>query len=98
MTGLASLREQLDAADDRILEAIAARCAVIRAIAEYKRAHGVPMSHPDRINYVRGRYRRFAECIPADAERFERVAAELIEVACELETELMAEDTPRAEV
>ena len=96
MTGLASLREQLDAADDRILQAIAERCSVIRAIAEYKRVNGVPMSHPVRIRYVRERYRQFAASIRMDADRLDRVAAELIEAACELETTLMAQGEPEA--
>jgi 4-amino-4-deoxychorismate mutase len=90
MSELASLREQLDAADDRIFDAVAQRYAVIRAIAEYKRVHGVPMNHPARIDHVRERYRKFAAMIRIDADRLDRVAIELIGAACELETMLMA--------
>ncbi len=97
MTDLDGLRERLDAADDRILEAVAMRCAVIRDIAEYKRIHGVPMNHPDRIEYVRERYRRFAESIQIDARRLDLVAVALIEAACELETRLMAARAPEAQ-
>ncbi len=97
MTELADLRKRLDAADDRILEAVAARYAVIREIAEYKRIHGVPMSHPARVEYVRERYRKFAESIRIEASRLELVAVHLIEAACDLETRLMAASAPGAE-
>lgn len=94
MTELADLRKRLDATDDRILAAVAERYEVIRDIAEYKRVHGVPMSHPDRIAHVRERYRRFAETIGIEADRLELVAVQLIEAACALETKLMAAGEP----
>ncbi len=97
MTDLADLRERLDAADNRILEAVAARYAVIRDIAEYKRVHGIPMSDPDRVEYVRERYRKFAQDIQIEAGRLELVAVQLIEAACDLETRLMATGAPGAE-
>ncbi|WP_327031005.1 chorismate mutase [Micromonospora sp. NBC_01740] len=92
MDELDRLRHELDVVDLRILEAIKSRFDVIRRIARHKQASGVPMMQSDRVSFVRSRYAAYglAHGIPDDL--LDRIAAELIETACRLEDELMAND------
>ncbi|RDI23192.1 chorismate mutase [Rhodococcus sp. AG1013] len=58
--GLARLRAELDAIDDRLLEDIRARIDVCVRIAEVKRHQGIPMMQPGRVNLVQSRAEEFA--------------------------------------
>jgi chorismate mutase-like protein len=90
MSGLDSYRERLDDLDDRISNLLGERFDVCREIADYKRAHEIPMMQPDRVAAVRARYlARGAELdLPVDFSKglFEL----LIAATCKMEDELIA--------
>lgn len=94
MSDLTRLREDLDEADGDILAAVARRFEVIRAIAEYKKAHGVAMMQSDRVAFVERRYRDFATEAGITPDLLGRIAQELIEAACDLELQLMGDADP----
>lgn len=87
--GLEPYRRRLDGLDDEIARLLGERFEVCREIARYKRANGIPMMQPDRVDAVRERYlARGAEAkLPADfsAGLFEL----LIAATCKEEDELM---------
>lgn len=89
MNGLAPFRRRLDELDEEITRLLGERFAICREIALHKRAHGIPMMQPGRVEDVRARYlRRGAEVqLPADFTTglFEL----LIGATCRLEDELM---------
>ncbi|MDX1460198.1 MAG: bifunctional chorismate mutase/prephenate dehydrogenase [Xanthomonadales bacterium] len=73
--GIATLRERLDAIDDRIIDLIAERQAVVTAIGEHKRATGAPLRHYEREREVIERGMARAE----DKGVSGRVAREILE-------------------
>jgi chorismate mutase len=87
--GLEPYRRRLDGLDDEIARLLGERFEVCREIARYKRANGIPMMQPDRVNAVRDRYLARGEeaNLPSDfsAELFEL----LIAATCKEEDELM---------
>ena len=89
MSGLEPYRRRLDRLDDEIARLLGERFEVCREIARYKRANGIPMMQPDRVDAVRERYlARGAEAkLPAEfsANLFEL----LIAATCKEEDELM---------
>lgn len=88
--GLEPYRRRLDGLDDRIAGLLGERFEVCREIARYKRANGIPMMQPDRVEAVRERYlaRGVEAKLPPDfsAGLFEL----LIAATCKEEDELMA--------
>ncbi|WP_255945200.1 chorismate mutase [Streptomyces odontomachi] len=94
MSDLDALRDRLDDADRRILEAIADRFEIIRAIAAYKGANDVPMMQPARVSVVQEHYAQAADRIGIPSEHLRSVATSLIAAACDLETRLMADGEP----
>ena len=91
MSGLDAFRARLDELDEEIARLLGERFEVCREIARHKRAHGIPMMQPGRVEAVRERYmRRGGEVrLPADftAALFEL----LIGATCKLEDELMSQ-------
>jgi chorismate mutase len=83
-------RRRLDELDDAIAGLLGERFEICRAIARHKRAHGIPMMQPHRVDAVRARYlERGAEAKLPDqfsADLFEL----LIAATCKEEDELMA--------
>ncbi|HEX5853068.1 MAG TPA: chorismate mutase [Solirubrobacteraceae bacterium] len=90
MSGLGPFRKRLDELDEEIVRLLGARFDTCREIAMHKRAHGIPMMQPGRVELVRARYlRRGAEVrLPVD---FTSALFELlIDATCGMEDELMA--------
>lgn len=87
--GLEPYRRRLDGLDDEIARLLGERFEVCREIARYKRANGIPMMQPNRVDAVRERYlERGAEAkLPPQfsADLFEL----LIAATCKEEDELM---------
>lgn len=88
--GLEPHRRRLDRLDDEIAGLLGERFEICREIARYKRANGIPMMQPHRVDAVRERYLARG----AEANLPERFSAELFELliaaTCREEDELMA--------
>jgi chorismate mutase/prephenate dehydratase len=63
-TGLAALREQIDATDDRILELLEERARLVARAVEHKRATGLALHDPEREQRVLARVERQARTRP----------------------------------
>lgn len=94
MTDLDHLRQRLDDIDQRILDAITDRYTVIRAIADHKRTHQVPMMQPGRVAYVQDRYAAAADRVGIPAQHLRDIAGILINAACDLEDDLIDGASP----
>ncbi|HEU4905008.1 MAG TPA: chorismate mutase [Solirubrobacterales bacterium] len=88
--GLEPHRRRLDRLDDEIAGLLGERFEICREIARYKRASGIPMMQPHRVDAVRERYLARG----AEAKLPERFSADLFELliaaTCREEDELMA--------
>jgi chorismate mutase len=90
VSGLEPFRLRLDELDEEIVRLLGERFDTCREIALHKRANGIPMMQPGRVQEVRARYlERGAQVkLPTDftAALFEL----LIDATCGMEDELMA--------
>ena len=88
--GLEPHRRRLDQLDDEIAGLLGERFEICRQIARYKRANGIPMMQPHRVDAVRERYLARGE----QAKLPEQFSADLFELliaaTCKEEDELMA--------
>jgi len=88
--GLEPHRRRLDQLDDEIAGLLGERFEICRKIARYKRANGIPMMQPHRVDAVRERYLARGE----EARLPEQFSADLFELliasTCKEEDELMA--------
>jgi len=88
--GLEPHRRRLDQLDDEIAGLLGERFKICRQIARYKRANGIPMMQPHRVDAVRERYLARGE----EAKLPEQFSADLFELliaaTCKEEDELMA--------
>ncbi|MCW2689526.1 MAG: 4-amino-4-deoxychorismate mutase [Mycobacterium sp.] len=82
---LETLRAELDRIDAEFLEALGARIAVCRSIAQYKREHRVPMMQPHRIGVVQQRAARFAEANGLDLTFMKQLYDLIIGETCRIE-------------
>jgi len=83
--GLATLRNELDAIDGRLLELLRQRLDCCRSIAEYKRRHGIAMMQPDRVAFVQERAVRYAEAHALDPTFARNLYQMVVTEACRLE-------------
>jgi 4-amino-4-deoxychorismate mutase len=88
--GLDPHRRRLDQLDDEIAGLLGQRFEICREIAHYKRANGIPMMQPHRVDAVRERYLARGE----EAKLPRQFSADLFELliaaTCREEDELIA--------
>ena len=89
---LHDLRQRIDALDDRIIELIAERARIARAVAACKRRHGIAVRLPDRIQAVMER------CAAVGAERgldpnyARQLWSVIIEETCRIEEQSLQQE------
>lgn len=86
---LAGLRRELDDADACVLAALQRRFELVRAVAQVKAEHGVPVMQPARVDSVVARYTAFAAEHGLGEGAFARLAETVIDIACALEEQLI---------
>ncbi len=89
MQVLEPFRREIDAIDDRIVELLARRRAIVGEVALVKLQHGIPARLPDRITQVRERNAGHAESLGLDPDLVRRLYDLLIEDACAAEERLI---------
>ncbi|MGO9320846.1 MAG: chorismate mutase [Solirubrobacteraceae bacterium] len=90
MSGLDPFRRRLDELDDQIARLLGERFEVCREIANFKRAHDLPMMQPGRVAEVRARYLARGREVELPPGFTEELFAVLIAATCKMEDELMA--------
>lgn len=89
MSKLDSFRVRLDELDDQLARLLGERFDVCREIAQYKRAHGIPMMQPERVDAVRARYLARGAEVDLPPDFTERLFELLIAATCKMEDELI---------
>ena len=91
MTRLDTLRDEIDAVDDRIVELLGVRQRIIGRVAEVKQAHDIPIVLAERIGAVKDRNAANGAALGLDPEFVRRLYQLIIDEACTLETRAMAQ-------
>jgi chorismate mutase len=89
---LESLRAQLDALDQVLLDTVRDRIRCCMRIADAKRRHGVPMMQPRRIAIVQHRAASYAAEHGIDPEFLHRLYRLMIDETCRVEDLVIAGD------
>ncbi len=79
-TRLGELRQAVDAADELLLQALAARARAVAQVWAWKRREGVDRLDPGRETALRARLLARAEALGLDAPAVERVLGQVIGV------------------
>jgi 4-amino-4-deoxychorismate mutase len=85
MDELSAFRSQLNQLDDEIIRLLGRRFDICRAVAEYKRAKGIPMMQPARVAEVKERCAELAVARNVSPEFSRRLYGLIIDEACRLE-------------
>ena len=91
MTELDDFRREIDAIDDDILALLGKRFAVVRRVADYKGPRGIPAIIPERIEAVREGCARRGARLGVDADFLRVLYSLIIDEACRIEEERIAE-------
>jgi chorismate mutase-like protein len=86
---LAPYRAEIDAIDEQIIDLLARRHDVIRAVAALKADTGIPMMQPARIEAQKERCARLAAEAGLDPAFVERLFTLIIDEGCEFEQTLI---------
>jgi len=86
---LAPYRRRIEALDEKIVELLAQREAVIREVAEVKENEDIPAVIPQRVDYVRDRAARIGGEKGLDPDYIAELYALIIDHSCTLEDILM---------
>jgi len=88
--GLAGLRRRIDSLDDRIVDLLGERFALVREVAAYKSRRNIPAVIPERIEQVIERCIARGRRHGLDAEMLRDVYRRLIQEACRVEEEILS--------
>jgi 4-amino-4-deoxychorismate mutase len=86
---LNAFRERIDALDATLVELLAHRLEVCREVARWKRAHGIPMMQPERVEAVKHRCAELGVARGLDADFMRSLYGLIIDHACALEDEII---------
>ena len=82
---LTELRRAIDGVDDELVALFAKRFELVKEVAEFKKAHGLPAAIPSRVAEVVARVRREAEAQRFSPETAEKLWRHLIADMIEFE-------------
>jgi chorismate mutase-like protein len=91
MTSLPDFRAHIDALDTQIIRALADRLSVCREVAVFKKAHGIPMMQPGRVEVVKERAAAAAVAAGLNRAFILQLYSLIIDEACRIEDDLMQE-------
>ncbi|GAA1902369.1 hypothetical protein GCM10009716_10310 [Streptomyces sodiiphilus] len=92
--GIEDLRNRLDAIDAQLLDRLRARIECCVEIGRVKRAEGIPMMQPHRIDTVQRRAAAFADEHGLSREFMSGLYQLIIAETCRLEDDVIAGSTP----
>lgn len=88
----ATMRSEIDALDEQILELVAARIRIVLKVGDYKRARGMNVYDPERERQLLERLARAAKP-PLDGETARRIFERLVDESRRLEQRHMTRKT-----
>ena len=88
---LDTLRNRLDRIDAELLERIRERIECCAEIARFKRANGMPMMQPHRIDTVHRRAAEYGTAHGVDRAFLRRLYELIIEETCRVEDEIIGD-------
>jgi chorismate mutase-like protein len=86
---LNSYRKQLDQLDEQIVELIGRRFGICQEVARVKKAEGILMMQPDRVEAVKQKAVERARACGVDEEFITRLYRLIIDEACRLENDII---------
>ena len=89
MASLSEFRAQIDALDAVIIRAVADRLSICREVAGFKKAHGISMMQPERVQTVKERAASAAVTAGLSREFALQLYSLIIDEACRIEDDLM---------
>jgi chorismate mutase len=95
MDKLAGFRGELNAVDAEIVRLLGRRYGICRAVAHYKREHGIPMMQPGRVAEVKERCAQMAREHGMDPDFARRLYGMIIDEACRMEDEIIDDPVVR---
>ncbi|HYE00801.1 MAG TPA: chorismate mutase [Alphaproteobacteria bacterium] len=86
---LAGFRREIDAIDDQIVDLLARRFGVARAVAAYKAPRGIPVVIAERVEEVKARTRARGEAQGIDPAFMTALYDLIVDATCALEERLI---------
>lgn len=86
---LETMRDELDAIDAALVDALGRRLELCRRIAAYKREHGVPMMQPHRVELVKRRCAALGEQRGLASRFVTEIYTLIIDEACRVEDDII---------
>jgi len=83
-------RQKIDFIDDRIIDLLAERMEIVRAVAEIKAENDIPAVLPDRVEEVIERCSTRADAKRVSPELARLLYTLIVDYACALEEEIIA--------
>ncbi len=90
---LGTYRGQLDRLDVQIVDLISQRLAICEKVARFKKAEGIPMMQPDRVDIVKQGAADKARAHGVDERFIKELYTLMIEEACRLEDAIIESQT-----
>jgi isochorismate pyruvate lyase len=78
-SGIAELRDEIDAVDEKLVKLLAERQRLVEAIIGVKQQNGIPARVPERVDYVIDRARVLARAHHLDPALAESIWTEMVE-------------------
>lgn len=94
MEKLLAFRGELNAVDAEIVRLLGRRYAICRAVAVFKREHGIPMMQPGRVAEVKERCAQLAREHGIDPDFARQLYGLIIDEACRMEDEIIDDPGP----
>ena len=86
---LDELRKDLDDIDDKLLKLLVTRFKLISLIGQHKKKYQIPMMQNHRVNHVINKSKFIAEKNGLNPEFFKRIYKTIVDVACDMEDEII---------
>ena len=87
--GLALFRDRINRLDAQLMDTLGQRLAVCEEVAHYKRAHGIPMMQPERVEEVKERCSALGAEKGLRPEFVRELYGQIIGEACILEDKII---------
>jgi chorismate mutase len=89
MNSLDDFRKEIDRIDAALLDALGRRLAICAEVAHFKRAQGIPMMQPSRVEAVKDRVAALAAAHGLRPEFVRELYGQIIAEACRLEDDII---------
>lgn len=91
MKNLEDFRQEIDAVDTHIVELLGRRLDICRDVARYKKAHDIDMMQPGRVEEVKKKRSDLGAQHGIDKDFMYKIYTLIIEEACRIEDEIIAQ-------